>query len=215
MIIASTYRSTGRRRSSQWRLPLTLLLVAAAVLLGLPGAADAHVKAKHKAEYRAELANYTALFSQFERSFNNVGRDGLQSYIDDAADLLANQPDQQEALYSFEQQMRAIHDHLAKDTLPMGTTTDKLLRGFRGKASRYFASKADRSRFVSRVDRMRAGFRLLIPGAYGTITDGYLDLSEDPPDIIHAQQGHDLALGTAAFARSGFDAARTSLRQLL
>jgi hypothetical protein len=185
------------------------------VVLALPGVADAHVKAKYKAEYKAELAGYTAFFSQMERSLNNVGRDGLQAYIDDATDLLAHQPDQQEALYAFEQQMRTVHGHLVKDTLPMGTINDKRLREFRGKASRYFATKADRSRFVSRVDRMRAGFRGLIAGAYGTVAAGYLDLGEDPPDIVHAQESLDLALGAAAFARDGFDAARTSLRQLL
>ena len=73
----------------------------------------------------------------------------------------------------FEQQMRTIHDHLVKDTLPMGATNDKRLRGFRGKAS------------------------------------------ENPPDVTNAQESHDFALGTAAFARDGFDAARTSLRQPL
>ena len=185
------------------------------MLLALPGVADAHVKAKYKAEYKAQLTRYSVLFSTYERSINNVGGDGLQAYIDAATDLLAHQPDEQEALYYFEQQMRTIHDHLVADTLPMGPTTDKLLRGFRGKASRYFASGADRSRFVSRVDRMRADFRMLIPDAYGTVAEGYAALGEDPPDITHAQESHDLALGIAAFARTGFDADLKSLRQLL
>jgi hypothetical protein len=192
------------------RLTIILLLVAACCLLAVPGVAGASVTAKYRAEYKGQVKSIDSVFTLHARAYD-AARDLSINY----GDQLLAISDNHDAQLVLEQ---AAHDeYVVNQGQPESLNADfiKYVNGFKGKATRYFATSKQQKRFKTACDLLKSGARKLLLLANVHVFDSFLELSSDPPDYITHQAMLGFADEDAAAGHEGVDAQVKALLALL
>jgi hypothetical protein len=195
-----------------WRLSVVLVLVAASLLLAVPGVAGAHVRAKYRAEYKSELTLLNMGFVSFARNYDNVKQGSV-----DAAETMApmiGDPDLHEALVDQENWCLDIYNRFTGKPVTWLTVYWKGLDAFMGKAQRYFATATQRSKFKHACSRLRASSGRLILSANDHLYESFRQLGFDPPHIDLSVQAIAAGDEDAAAGHEGFDKWLAALRAL-
>jgi len=196
------------------RTLLTTVLCLLVLALAVPAAAGAHVRTKHKAEYKAQLAAMQGLFDGYARGFSQT-----QASIEATATAMRgmlDDPSRAAELRDLEQRAGGAYRAMTEETMPeTWMAVENAFSTYLGNASRWFVSSRDRTRFTGAAATMKKSFGLLVQDALDDQSLEYQDLSQDPPDL-EAQKSHGaLAGGHAARARSTLRKDMTALRALL
>ena len=199
----------GIRKS---RLTVILVLVAASLLLALPGAADAHVKARYRAEYKRQLATFESVFNTFAIKY-----DKLKDHSVNLAQTLApmvGDPEQHDQLVDGENYALAVYGNHEQPRQVFQALEPKF-EAFRQKASRYFASVSNQRRFKKAARDLRGSIGDLLVAAYYYTYESFRALGMDPPALELA--ANNIAEGdeNAATAHERFDETLAALKKLL
>jgi hypothetical protein len=191
------------------RRALILVLVAGCCLLVVPSVAGAHVRSKHRAEYRAKMSGLNKTFSVYAQAYDNAK--AASQYW---ADTIAATTDHD---LQLQYEAQALIVYTANLGLPAqwNLSYAKAVSSFRNKATRYFARAADQNRFKTRCNRLKAYAGMLILLGNVHVYDSFQDLSSDPPDYITAQAMRDAGDEDAAAGHEGFDKQLAALKALL
>ena len=142
-------------RTQTWRLPVILILVAASLLLAVPGVAGAHVKAKYRAEYKAKLTSLNNGFLAFASNYDNMKQGSV-----DAAETMApmiGDPDQHEQLVAAENWCLTVYNtNKGKPETWILAYWPRSSTPSRDKAARYFATAAQQRTFKHACDLLKA-----------------------------------------------------------
>lgn len=213
MSLATTRPASGRRRTRSWRLVAILVLVAAGLLLAVPGVAGAHVRAKYRAEYKTTLTSLNKGFLAFARSYDNM----KQASIGAAQDMapMIGDPNQHEQLVAGENWCLNIYNMTKDKPTIWNFRFCKSINAFKGKAQRYFATATRQRRFKHACDLLKSYGGCLILLANDHVYDSFKKLGIDPPAIDLAAQAIADADEDAATGHEGFDKQLAALRTLL
>ena len=95
------------------------------------------------------------------------------------------------------------------------TSYAKIVNGFKGKATRYFAAANQQARFKTACNGLKASARKLILLANEHVYDSFQELSSDPPDYLQNAGMLDAGDEDAAAGHEGFDKQAAALKALL
>jgi hypothetical protein len=199
-------------RTQTWRLPVIVILVAASLLLAVPGIAGAHVKAKYRAEYKSELTLLNKGFMAFASNYDNM-KEGSVDAAQDMAPMIGD-PNQHEQLVAGENWCRNIYDTVNDKPVTWMTAYQKRVGAFMGKAQRYFAIATQRSKFKHACSRLQAASAMLIYSANVHLYESYRQLGFDPPHIDLSAQAVAAGDEDAATGHEGWDKWLAALRAL-
>ena len=135
------------------RLLVILFLVAASLMLAVPGVAGAHVKAKYRAEYRAKLTSLNNGFVAFAVNYDNMKQGSV-----DAAETMApmiGDPNQHDQLVAQENWCLGIYNRYKGQPATWASAYGKVIKTFKGKAARYFATAAQQRKFKHACDQLK------------------------------------------------------------
>jgi hypothetical protein len=179
-----------------------LILVAVGLLLVLPGAAAAHVRAGYKTEYKRELAKMQALFDGYARDFAT-----RQASIGATATLMKTMlgdPDKADELRALEATAARAGQTLTDETMPDDwMRAETAFSAYLGNASRWFVSSRDRVRFTGAAATMKRTFSELVQDASEDQSAACSALGQDPPAL--GEQADDSALAAAHATKAGRD----------
>jgi len=199
-------------RTQTWRLPVILVLVAASLLLAVPGVAGAHVKANYRAEYRAKLTSLNSGFLAFASNYDNMKEGSVQS-AQDMAPMIGD-PDAHEQLVAAENWCLTVYNTTEGKPASWMATYWKVIDAFSGKAKRYFSTSAQQRTFKAACGRLRASSGLLIMSANTHLYASYWQLGFDPPHIDLSAQAIVAGDEDAATGHEGWDKWLAALRAL-
>ena len=173
-------RSPLRRPSPRFganhnRMIIVLVIAAVGALLAMPATAGAHVDKKYRAEYKQTLTSYTKMFYRYEDSY--VGMEvSVTSLADQMRSLVGStDPNDRANLLAMEHQAAITHTNLDKLIVGWNKTLNKAFKGFRAKGLRWFASRAQRARFVDKAVLVQSAFTyLLTVGAFPALSQAAL-----------------------------------------
>jgi hypothetical protein len=199
-------------RTQTRRLLAILVLVAASMLLAVPGVAGAHVKAKYRAEYRAKLTSLNSGFLAFANNYDNI----KQGSVDAAQDMapMIGDPDQHEALVAAEDWCLANYNNFKGKPATWASAYGKVIRTFKGKAGRYFATAAQQRTFKHACDQLKTYDDVLVELANNRVYESFRLLGMDPPAIEAAARAIADADEFAATGHEGWDKWLAALRAL-
>lgn len=186
-----------------WRLSVVLVLLAAGLLLAVPGVAGAQVKAKYRAEYKAKLTSFTKAFNAFARNYDNM-QDGSITVAQDMAPMIGD-PDQRESLVEAENWCLSVYNSCKGKPYTWSMAYGKSINAFSGKAKRYFAKATQQRKFKTACLHLKANSAILIWLANDLLYESYLFLSKDLPEIDLATKAVADADEHAASGHEGFD----------
>jgi len=194
------------------RRAIVLVLVAAGLLLAVPGGAAAHVKAKYKAEYRAKLAYWESSFDTYDSGYA-AARDQSNALAATMAPLIGD-PDKHAQLVAYE--LYALNVCTSTKSLPdtWWEQIDNAMDADLRKARRWFAAAKDRKSFKAQALRVRMSFTGLM-SAHRSVNRSFEALSTDPPEL--EEQAREIARSdeSVSLLRSFFARAVAALRKLL
>ena len=195
-----------------WRLSVILVLVAASLLLAVPGVAGAHVQAKYRAEYKWTLTSLSKGFGAFARNYDNI----KQASINVAADMapMIGDPDQHEQLVASEDWCLKIYNAYKGKPEKWALAYRKSINTFKGKAGRYFASATQQRKFKNAWNKLKAHSGILMMIANDHVYESFRVLGMDPPAIELAAQAIAEADADAATGHEGADKWFAALRAL-
>ena len=199
-------------RIHDWRLLVVLALVAAALLLAVPGVAGAHVKAKYKAEYRAKVTSLNNGLLAFARNFENM-KEGAIGQAQTLAPMIGDGP-QHDQLVAGENWCLGIYNRAKDQPEKWDYAYAKYINAFKGKAARYFATAAQQRAFRYACDEFKSYGGFLIEVANEHVYDAYHELGYDPPNIDRSAKAIADAEDAAATAREGWTRWLVALRSL-
>jgi len=199
-------------RIHDWRLLVVLALVAAALLLAVPGVAGAHVKAKYKAEYRTRLTDLNGGLVAFARNFENM-KEGAIGQAQTLAPMIGDGP-QHDQLVAGENWCLGIYNRFKDGPKAWDYAYAKSINAFKGKAARYFATAAQQRTFKHACDEFKSYGGVLIELANEHVYDAYHELGYDPPNIDRSAKAIADAEEDAATAREGWTRWLVALRSL-
>jgi hypothetical protein len=199
----------GIRKS---RLTVILVLVAASLLLALPGAADAHVKAKYRAEYARQLASFESVFKTFAIKYDKL-KDHSMKLAETLAPMVGV-PEQHDQLVDGENYALFIYANHEQPRQAFRALEPKF-EAFGQKASRYFASVRNQRQFKKTVRGLRGSFGDLLVAAYYYAYVSFQALGMDPPALELSASNIAEGDENAATAHERFDATLAALRKLL
>jgi hypothetical protein len=191
-----------------------LVLVAASLLLLVPGTATAHVRAQYKTEYKRELSKMQALFGEYSSSFTT--RQASIGSMAGQMKTMLDDPEKASELRALEQSAGQACQTLTDETMPDDwMRAETAFSTYLGNASRWFVSSRDRVRFTGAAATMKRTFSALVQDASEDQSAAYSALSQDPPDL--GGQAGSSALAAAHAAKAGRDIRkdRTALLALL
>jgi hypothetical protein len=194
-------------------MPVILILVAASLLLAVPGVAGAHVKAKYRAEYRAKLTSLNSGFLAFASNYDNIKQGSI-----DAAETMApmiGDPNQRESLVAHENWCLTIYNMNKGKPYTWSVTWGKSINAFSGKAKRYFATGAQQRKFKNACQGFKANSAVLVWQANDFLYESYRVLGMDPPAIDLAAKAVAEGDARAASGHEGVDKWTAVLRALL
>jgi hypothetical protein len=200
-------------RANTRRLSVMLVLVAAALLLALPGVAGAHVRAKYRTEYKAKLTSLSKGFNAFARNYDNMKQGSL-----DAAEVMApmiGDPNQREQLVDHENWCLTIYNMNKGKPVTWATAYRKPISAFSGKAKLYFATAAQQRKFKSACGKLKAYTSVLIMSANDHLYESYRVLGLDPPALDLAAKAIAEGDEDAATGHEGADKWFAALRAQL
>jgi hypothetical protein len=196
---------TGRRSLTRPSLFLLGLLVC---LLFIPAAtANAHVIGKYRYRYKTKLTYYRNLMDGFSDT-NYVSWKHEVELL--SVDITAAQKDHPEDVPMLEQSALDMRTTLQNSVVVMRDNMYADIAKFKAKAVNWFARKADKNRFKTRLATLRGGFTTFF-SAYESLMAAFSDLGMNA-DVTAC--GQDVATGdiTRALAETTFD---KGWRQLL
>jgi hypothetical protein len=200
-------------RIRTWHLTAILALMAASLLLAVPGGAGAHVKAKYRAEYRAKLTSLDSGFLAFASNYDNVKQGSV-----DAAETMApmvGDPDQHEQLVDHENWCLKVYNRNNGEPTKWFLAYAKVINTFKGKAARYFATAAQQRTFKHACDLLKAYSGVLIQSANDHLYWSYRQLGYDPPNIDLSAKAIADGDEDAATGHEGWDKWLAALKALL
>jgi hypothetical protein len=200
-------------RIKTWRLSVVLILVAASLVLAVPGVAGAHVRAQYRAEYKRTLKDLSAGFGAFASNYDNM----KQGSIDAAATMapMINDPNQRESLVDHENWCLNIYNMNKGKPYTWSVAWGKSINAFSGKAKRYFATGAQQRKFKDACLGFKANSAVLIWQANDFLYRSYQLLGMDPPAIDLAAEAIAAGDERAASGHEGVDKWTAALRALL
>jgi hypothetical protein len=199
-------------RTQTRRLLAILVLVAASLLLAAPGVAGAHVKAKYRAEYRAEFTSLNNGFLAFALNYDNM----KQASVDTAETMAAmvGDPNQHEQLVDHENWCLKIYNMNKGKPAKWASVYATVIKTFKGKAARYFATAAQQRTFKHACDQLKTYDDVLVEMANNRVYESFRLLGMDPPAIEAATATITEADEFAATGHEGWDKWLAALRAL-
>jgi len=124
-------------------------------------------------------------------------------------------PEQHETVLVWEHGCLVIHDALERSMPTWRRGIDTMFSRFVAKAPRWFASASDQAKFKGAAAKLRTSFGFLLDEAFPHVSMGFLDLSQDPPELT--QEALDVADGAddANVARGSFPVYLAAFGKLL
>ena len=196
-------------RIKSWRLSVVLVLVAASLLLAVPGVAGAHVKAQYRAEYKAQLTSLNNGFVAFAGNYDNM----KQASVDAAQGLAATT--NHDALVAQENWCLRVYNMYKGKPAMWAAAYSKVIATFKGKAARYFATAAQQRKFKHACVQLNTYDQVLVEMANNRVYESFRLLGMDPPAIEAAAAVMTDADEFAATGHEGWDKWLAALRALL
>jgi len=200
-------------RVRTWRLLVVLALVAASLLLAVPGVAGAHVKAQYRAEYKKAITNQKLVFNACVARFTNNSQDCAQLALTMAP--MIDDPVQRETLLKHEAAALTIHDSLEQSTPLLQKGSDASFDRLFTKTKRWFATSKDRASCRHRLANLESLFSKVLEEGLPKVSMAYLDLAQDPPDLTQEAQDIFDANEPVDIAKAGIGGSIKALLQLL
>jgi hypothetical protein len=199
-------------RTQTWRLPVIVILVAASLMLAVPGVAGAHVRAKYRAEYKAKLTSLNNGFLAFALNYDNIKQASV-----DAAETMApmiGDPNQRATLVDHENWCLGVYNLNTGKPATWASAYGKVIKTFKGKAARYFATAAQQRTFKRACDQLKTYDDVLVELANNRVYESFRLLGMDPPAIDAAARAIADADEFAATGHEGWDKWLAALRAL-
>jgi hypothetical protein len=212
MILTTRPASTGRK-ARPWRTIVILALVAACMLLAVPGTAGAHVRAKYRAEYKRQITLFNNAFTTFANSYDNMTADSRHR-----AEIMApmvGDPAQRETLLAHEAAALQIYDSFKDQPMQWSMTFGKSINAFKAKAKRYFATAKQQRLFKKRCELLKTYASCLMWHANDHAYESYQHLGQDPPAFAAQTKALEDGDADAATGHEGWDKQRAALRAML
>jgi hypothetical protein len=149
---------------------MTLLVL----LLLAPATANADVMAKYRTKYKTKLSNYRAMMDAFSDNPYLGWKQEVEVTSIDLDDALKD-PDHPENVELIKQSALGQRELLQGQVVIMRDKVYADIARFKAKAVDWFAKKADRNRFKTRLATLRAGFTTLF-SAYEDLMKAYYAL---------------------------------------
>ncbi len=200
-------------RMKTWRRTVVLVLVAAGLLLAVPGVAGAHVRAQYRAEYKMRLSSLTKGFNAFARNYDNM-KQGSVGVAETMAPMIGD-PNQRETLVNHENWCLTIYNLYKGKPETWHAAFSKSINNFSGKAKRYFATAAQQRKFKRACLGFKGNAGILIWQANDRVYESYRVLGMDPPALELAAKAIAEADARAASGHEGVDKWTAVLRALL
>ena len=199
-------------RNQTRRLPVIVILVAASLLLAVPGVAGAHVKAQYRNEYKRQLTSFDRAFTVFGNNYDSMTADSTNR-----AEIMApmvDEPSQRETLLQHENDALAIYNACKDLPAQWSITFGKSISAFKGKAKRYFSTANQQRLFTKRCDLVKsyASYLMWLANDHGY--DSYRLLGTDPPAFEASAQAIADGDADAATGHDGWDKWLAALRAL-
>jgi hypothetical protein len=194
------------------RLLVILVLVAASLMLAVPGVAGAHVRAKYRAEYKAELTSLDSGFLAFANNYDNM-RQGSVSAAETMAPMIGD-PAQHDQLVDNENGCLTVFNTYKGKPATWASAYGKVIKTFKGKAARYFATAAQQRKFKHACDQLKTYDDVLVELANNRVYESFRLLGMDPPAIEAAARAIADADEFAATGHEGWDKWLAALRAL-
>jgi hypothetical protein len=194
------------------RRAIVLVLVAAGLLLAVPGATTAHVKPKYKAEYRAKLIAWQNSFAIYENQFW-----ATREQSNNLAAMMATEmedPDKRAQLEAHRQYALTVYANAKSLPAKWRATIYPALKADLSKANRWFASSQDRASFKSQTLRVRDGFTA-VTNANDEAIESFMWLGRNPPDLLLQAEALDTGDSQIAIGKNGLGGALAALKKLL
>jgi hypothetical protein len=211
MSLGTTRHTAGRREIRSWRLLAILVLVTASMLLAVPGAATAHVKAKYRAEYTGRLTSFQKTFGSFAVAYD-AAKDDANIRAETMAPWVGD-PASHEQLVAWEDDALTIYNRLKAQPDKWQHRIALQIDAWSAKASRYFASKTDQRKFRQQAQSLKRDFGWLMMG-HTAVYESFQALGMDPPALELSAQRIADGDAAAATAHEGCDRHVAALKQL-
>jgi type II secretory pathway pseudopilin PulG len=191
------------------RRVIVLILVAACCLLVVPGMAGAGVRTKYRAEYKASLNNLKNVFNIYAQGYDNARAASNELRITMMATT------DHDLLVAYQNQALIAYNANLGKPAEWNTSYAKMVNAFKGKASHYFATAKQQTRFKTACDGLKTSARKLILLANVHVYHSFQDLSNEPPGYDTAGLQLDYGDEDAAAGHEGFDKRAAALKALL
>ena len=163
------------------RRAIVLVLLAASLLLAVPGGAAAHVKAKYRGEYKAKLIYWKISFDTYDNAYASTREQSNALAATMATEI--GVPDKRAQLLAHEQFALAKYNNTKSLPATWRATIYPALKADLRKASRWFASSRDRASYRAQTLRVRDGFTS-VTSANDEAIWSFKWLGQDPPDLV-------------------------------
>ena len=201
-------------RTNTRRLSVMLVLVAAALLLALPGVAGAHVRAKYRTEYKAKLTSLSKGFNAFARNYDNMKQGSLDSASDMAPWI--GDPDQHEQLVERENWCLTIYNMNKGKPMTWATAYWKSINAFSGEGEAVLRHRRAAAQVQERLRQAEGLHRPPDPErANDHLYESYRVLGMDPPALDLAAKAIAEGDEDAATGHEGADKWFAALRAQL
>jgi hypothetical protein len=213
MALATTRHAARRAGGRSWRALAVLILMAASLLLAVPGAATAHVQAKYQDEYTQTLASFRSGFSTYSKKY-----DTTKAHEASLAETLApmiGDPAQHDQLVRGEQYAATIYEKGKELPALWQKAISKKIDAFIARAPKYFASSKERRIFKKQAGLLKPDFGCVVYYGHYNLYLAFQALSTDPPDLALAAAKVAIGDNNVKLGRTEFAAQMAVLRNLL
>lgn len=204
-------RHSEAGRGTRLARPALLTMTFLVLLLLVPATANADVMAKYRYKYKTKLTYYRNMMDGYSDTFYVAWRDAVESTSNQLAIALAD-PDHPENVALIKQSALDQRTLLQDAVVVMRDQTNADIAKFKAKAVNWFARRADRSRFKTRLATMRSGFTTLF-SAHESLMNAFYALGMNA-DIGGCANETMAAEMTRTTAETTFDKGLTQLRAL-
>jgi hypothetical protein len=195
------------------RRAIILVLVAAGCLMVVPAISGAHVRAKHRSEYKRQLTLFNKAFTTFANSYDNSTADS-RNRAEIMAPMVGN-PEQRETLLAYEAGALEIYNRCKDLPMQLSMEFGKSINAFKAKAKRYFATAKQQRLFKKRCELLKSYASYLMWLAQDHAYVSYQLLGQDPPAFEASAKALEDGDADAAVGHEGWDAQRAALRGML
>jgi hypothetical protein len=184
-------------RGAGLALPALLTLTFLVLLLLVPATANADVMAKYRYRYKTKLTYYRNMMDGYSDTNYVSWKHEVESLSNQITIALAD-PEHPENVKILEQSALDMRTTLQGQVVVMRDQLYADIAAFRARAVKWFARKADKTRFKARLTTMRGGFTTLFSADEGLMKAFYcLGMNADVGGCANEVMAADMERTTA------------------